>query len=333
MSKGATLADAADVSALGDLYSIESVLGEGTFGVVFRARHRQTGALYAIKKIRLDGHSEGVPATAIREITLLQDLNSHPNIVKLLQVVCRRHRVYLVFELMNEDLRSFISRARKALPPNFSGTVVPLALVKHFTRQMLDALWSCHQNRILHRDLKPGNILLQEGGGAAGTSGCNSGATQQQVNIKLADFGLARTFELPLVTMTNEVVTLWYRSPEILLGEKHYTPAVDVWSVGCIVGELLLGKPLFRGEAQLDQLYKIFGTLGTPTEASWPGVTQLPGFTSSFPAWKEQELASIFPSVVQENDGIGFLTSLLKLCPKSRPTVGEALNHVWIRTD
>jgi serine/threonine protein kinase len=312
--------DAVDMSALSDIYTIDGVLGEGTFGIVFRAKHRQTGAWYAIKKLRLDGHTEGVPATAIREVTLLQDLSTHPNIVKLLQVVCRKHRVYLVFELMTEDLRSYLHRARKALPPNFLGTVLPIPMVKQLTRQILDALWSCHHNRILHRDLKPGNLLLQDVGNG-------------QLRIKLADFGLARTFELPLVTYTNEVVTLWYRSPEILLGEKHYTPSVDIWSVGCILVEMLTGIALFRGESQLDQVYKIFGVLGTPTEETWPGVTSLASYSSSFPSWRPQDLAPLFPAVVQQTGGIELIRAMLQLNPKQRPTAGELLKHPWLQLE
>ena len=234
-----------------------------------------------------------------------------------MQVVCRRHRVYLVFELMSEDLRSYLSRARKALPPNFPGTVLPIPMVKQLTRQILDALWSCHHNRILHRDLKPANLLLQDAGNG-------------QLLIKLADFGLARTFELPLQTYTNEVVTLWYRSPEILLGEKHYTPSVDIWSVGCIVAEMLTGRPMFRGESQLDQVYKIFGVLGTPSGETWQGVTSLPSYNSSFPTWRPQEMGSLFPSVVRDGGGIEFLKSMLQLNPKLRPTAGEALSHPWL---
>jgi serine/threonine protein kinase len=312
--------DSVDLSALGDMYVMDRILGEGTFGIVLRARHKQTGAWYAIKKLRLDGHTEGVPATAIREITLLQELSSHPNIVKLLQVVCRKHRVYLVFELMTEDLRSYLSRARKALPPNHAGTVLPVPMVKQLTRQILDALWSCHHNRILHRDLKPGNLLLQDAGNG-------------QLVIKLADFGLARTFELPLVTYTNEVVTMWYRSPEILLGEKHYTPSVDIWSVGCILVEMLTGRALFQGESQLDQVYKIFGLLGTPTEETWPGVTALSSYSNSFPLWRPQDLGPMLPAVVQQTGGVELILAMLQLNPKQRPTAGELLKHPWLQLE
>jgi serine/threonine protein kinase len=295
------------------------VLGEGTFGIVFRAKHRQTGAWYAIKKLRLDGHTEGVPATAIREVSLLQELSSHPNIVQLLQVVCRRHRVYLVFELMAEDLRSYLHRARNALPRGFPGPVLPIPMVRRLTRQMLDALWTCHHHRILHRDLKPGNLLLQDAGNG-------------QLNIKLADFGLARTYELQVVTYTNEVVTLWYRSPEILLGEKRYSPGVDIWSVGCIVAEMLTGAPLFRGESPLDQLHKIFAVLGSPSEETWPGVNALPAF-SSFPVWKSQDLAARLPPAMAEKGGVDFIASMLRLNPKLRPTTSDLLEHPWLQLD
>ena len=313
--------DLIDASAIGHDYLVEGKLGEGTYGVVFKATSRHTGAQVAIKKLRLEGLAEGVPATAIREITLLQDLSNHPNIVQLLQVISRKQRLYLVFELMSEDLRLFtiayVKRNRQlATPPACPG--LPSALAKQFTRQILHALWTCHENRIIHRDLKPGNILVGERNG--------------QYIVKLADFGLARTFELPLCTYTHEVVTLWYRSPEILLGEKHYTPAVDVWSVGCIVYEMLSGLPLLRGESHVDQLHKTFALMGTPTEETWPGVSQFLKAVSNLPvyparSWAQTHLPFIDPA------GRDFVQRLLTLDPRSRPTVSDALSHAWLQTD
>ena len=309
------LLDSVDQAALGSAYIIESMIGEGTYGVVFKAKSRQTEAHVAIKKLRLDGHTEGVPATAIREITLLQDLNNHPNIVRLLQVISEKHRLYLIFELMLEDLRVYTQKKAKMPRALNQKTVLAIPVVKQCTRQMLSALWSCHKHRIVHRDLKPGNVLIDED--AAGN-----------VTVKLADFGLARTYEMPLCTYTNEVVTLWYRAPEILLGERHYTPAVDVWSVGCIVYELLTGRPLFRGDSQVDQLLRIFKEVGTPTETSWSGVTSLREFNSSIPHFPKTNWAQA--AMESDPDGTEFLTALLTLNPKQRPSAGEALLSRWL---
>lgn len=172
--------------------------------------------------------------------------------------------------------------------------------------QMLDAIAFCHLNRILHRDLKPQNLLVDGAG-----------------RIKLADFGLARSFNIPMRVYTHEVVTLWYRAPEILLGTKMYATGVDLWSLGCIFAEMvtwqynfafalghfstisdmfidtlsqfarfyqILRKPIFAGDSEIDQLYKIFQVMGTPNEQIWPGVSNLPQFGSRFPCWKEQML-------------------------------------------
>eukprot|EP00744_Colponema_vietnamica_P019607 GILI01027768.1.p1 GENE.GILI01027768.1~~GILI01027768.1.p1 ORF type:complete len:321 (+),score=18.80 GILI01027768.1:22-984(+) len=320
MDAKATL-DLVDASALGQDYLVESKLGEGTYGVVYKATSRHTGASVAIKKLRLEGLAEGVPATAIREITLLQDLSNHPNIVHLLQVICRKHRLYLIFELMNEDLRIFtigyVRRNRQVVPPP-SSPAVPAVLAKQFTRQILHALWTCHENRIIHRDLKPGNILVGERSG--------------QYFVKLADFGLARTFELPLCTYTHEVVTLWYRAPEILLGEKHYTPAVDVWSVGCIVFEMLTGLPLLRGESHIDQLQKTFALIGTPTEDTWPGASHYLKALPSIPSYPRKDWTASLLAFLDPM-GRSFVQTLLTLDPKSRPTVSDALSHPWLASD
>lgn len=141
--------------------------------------------------------------------------------------------------------------------------------------QMLDAISFCHLNRILHRDLKPQNLLVDGTG-----------------HIKLADFGLARSFNIPMRAYTHEVVTLWYRAPEILLGTKLYATGVDIWSLGCIFAEMVLRKTLFAGDSEIDQLYKIFQMMGTPNETTWPGVSQLPEFRDIFPKWEEENLPS-----------------------------------------
>lgn len=143
-------------------------------------------------------------------------------------------KLYLVFEFLDMDLKRYMD----TLP---DGRTMEAEQVKKFTYQMLEGLAYCHSHRILHRDLKPQNLLVE------------SGST-----IKLADFGLARAFNVPLRTYTHEVVTLWYRAPEILLGSRTYSTPVDMWSVGCIFAEMARRKPLFPGDSEIDELYKIF---------------------------------------------------------------------------
>lgn len=297
--------DDIDAQALGQSYEVISKLGEGSYGIVFKAKYKATGALVAIKKIRLDTTGgEGIPATTIREVTLLQELD-HQHIVKLLDVVCVTHRVYLIFELLAEDLRHLISRLHK------EKRVLSIETAREYTRQMLLALWYCHQNRVIHRDLKPGNVLV---------------ASPQL--IKIADFGLARPLEQHVMTYTNEVVTLWYRPPELLLGEPHYSPAVDVWAVGCILAEMVNGKALLPGSSDLDQLTRTFKIFGTPNERTWPGVSALRHYSPTLPQHQAADLTQIVPG--QDPNFYSFLKALLTVNPKERISVHEALQHPWI---
>lgn len=200
-----------------DKFSKIEKIGEGTYGIVYKAKHKLTGEIVALKRIRLDADSEGVPSTALREISLLKELN-HPNVVQLMEVVHVDKILYLVFEYLHQDLKKFME--------TINGDI-PISLVKSYLHQLLKGIEYCHTNRILHRDLKPQNLLIDRYG-----------------RIKLADFGLARSFGLPTRSFTHEVVTLWYRAPEILLGSKLYTASVDVWSLGCIFAEMVINKKI-----------------------------------------------------------------------------------------
>ncbi|CAN6442564.1 unnamed protein product [Victoria cruziana] len=249
-------------------------IGEGTYGVVYRARDRLTNTTIALKKIRLEQEDEGVPSTALREISLLKELQ-HGNVVRLQDVVHSDKRLYLVFEYLDLDLKKHMDSCPElAKNPQ---------LIKIFLYQMLRGIAYCHSRRILHRDLKPQNLLIDRRTNA----------------LKLADFGLARAFGIPVRTYTHEVVTLWYRAPEILLGSRHYSTPVDVWSVGCIFAEMVNRRPLFPGDSEIDELFKIFRVLGTPTEETWPGVTSLPDYKTSFPKWAPKVSLSLpfFPSL------------------------------------
>ncbi|CAG9583573.1 cell division related protein kinase 2 [Leishmania major strain Friedlin] len=285
-----------------DRYNRLDVLGEGTYGVVYRAVDKITGQYVALKKVRLDRTEEGIPQTALREVSILQEFD-HPNIVNLLDVICSDGKLYLVFEYVEADLKKAIEKQEGG----YSGMDL-----KRLIYQLLDGLYFCHRHRIIHRDLKPANILLTSGN-----------------VLKLADFGLARAFQVPMHTYTHEVVTLWYRAPEILLGEKHYTPAVDMWSVGCIFAELTRRKVLFRGDSEIGQLFEIFQVLGTPTdtEGSWPGVSRLPDYRDVFPKWTAKRLGQVLPEL--HPDAIDLLSKMLKYDPRERISAKEALQHPW----
>jgi serine/threonine protein kinase len=231
-----------------------------------------------INLIQIFSESEGVPSTAIREIALLKEL-SHPNVVSLHDVVHCDKNLYLVFEYLDQDLKKLLDSTSKGLPK---------ALVKSYMWQLLQGISHCHSHRVLHRDLKPQNLLIDSDG-----------------NIKLGDFGLARSIGLPIRTYTHEVVTLWYRSPEILLGSHFYGPAVDVWSIGCIFAEMVTKRALFPGDSEIDQLFRIFRTLGTPDDNVWPGVCNFPDYKSTFPQWPKQDITKVLPTM--ETDAIDLL--------------------------
>ncbi|KAF1941701.1 Pkinase-domain-containing protein [Clathrospora elynae] len=287
-------------------------VGEGTYGVVYKARDLTTKdqRIVALKKIRLEAEDEGVPSTAIREISLLKEMND-PNIVRLLNIVhADGHKLYLVFEFLDLDLKKYMEALPisqggrgKALPEGSGlagqSLVMDDMMVKKFMMQLCQGVKYCHSHRVLHRDLKPQNLLIDD-----------------KCNLKLADFGLARAFGVPLRTYTHEVVTLWYRSPEILLGGRQYSTGVDMWSVGCIFAEMCTRKPLFPGDSEIDEIFKIFRILGTPNEQDWPGVTSFPDFKASFPKWGRTDVANIVTNL--DEIGLDLLDALLVYDPAGR---------------
>lgn len=283
-----------------DAFQKVEKIGEGTYGVVYKARDKFSGNMVALKKIRLDTETEGVPSTAIREISLLKELD-HRNIVKLLDVIHSEKKLYLVFEFLSQDLKKFMDGQPKG---------IPTTLAKSYLYQLLQGISYCHSHRVLHRDLKPQNLLIDR-------EGC----------IKLADFGLARAIGVPVRMYTHEVVTLWYRPPEILLGTKMYSTAVDIWSLGCIFAEMVHKKTLFPGDSEIDQLFRIFRTLGTPDESSWPGVTSLPDFKSKFPRWPKQPLERVIQELDQ--NGLEVLELMLVYDPTQRISAKQILTHPY----
>ncbi|XP_064953701.1 cell division control protein 2 homolog isoform X2 [Musa acuminata AAA Group] len=255
-----------------DQYEKVEKIGEGTYGVVYKARDRLTNEMIALKKIRLEREDLGVPGTAIREVSLLKEMK-HDNIVRLHDVVHSEKSIYLVFEYMDMDLKKHMD----SHPEFFKDT----CLIKSFLCQIL------------------------------------------------RDFGLARAFGIPIRTFTQEVVTLWYRAPEILLGCHQYSTPIDVWSVGCIFAEMVNQKPLFPGESEIDQLRTIFRVLGTPNEETWPGVTSFPDFKSSFTIWRRRDLATVVPTL--EPAGIDLLSKMLCWEPGKRIHAREALQHEYLK--
>ena len=270
---------------------------------VYIATHEKTGERAALKKIKLECEDEGVPGTTLREVSLLKELH-HPNVVQLKDVfyMPQESKLYLCFEYCDFDLKKYM----KSLQYKLSGECI-----KSFTYQMLNGLSWCHSHRIFHRDLKPQNVLVDP----------------KQGTLKLADFGLARAFTVPLRTYTHEVVTLWYRAPEILLGGKQYSVPVDIWSVGTIIPEMVTGQPLFPGDSEIDELFKIFRLLGTPNEELWPGVSKLQDYKVTFPKWRPQPLASAMPAM--EAAGVDLAGRMLCYTPAARITAKASLDHPY----
>lgn len=275
-------------------------IGEGSYGRVYRCLDRQTGETVALKQMDW-ATAEGIPSFAVREISLLQELQ-HPNVVRLIEPVTDGGRLSLVFEFFDKDLKVMLDqRATPIVGPK----------LKDLVFQLLSAVHACHSRRIVHRDIKLANILV----------------SKDESIVKLADFGLGKAFSLPLQTCTQTVMTLLYRAPELFLGEKRYLPAVDMWSVGCVMAELATHAPLFARETCWGMLVAIFQLLGTPDEQSWPGVSVMPYFNDAFPKLGPSSLAATVPTL--DEDGIGLLARMLTCDPERRITAHEALQHRW----
>jgi len=288
-----------------DHYEEINVIGNGAYGTVYKARDTLSDKIVAIKKVKLALTEDGVPMSVLREISLLKQLgkSNHPNIVRLLDI-CHGQRMdremvlYLVFEHVDQDLNLYIE---KCPPPGLAPE-----RIKDIMWQILSGVDFLHSHRIVHRDLKPQNILVSREG-----------------QVKLADFGLARIYDFSSL-LTTVVVTLWYRSPEILLGTTYATP-VDIWSCGCILAELVLRKPLFPGQYEIDQLGKIFGILGTPSEAEWPKDSSV--VREAFSPRNCRGLESLFPDI--EPQALDLLKKMMVFSSDQRISASKALLHPY----
>lgn len=272
-----------------------NMLGQGTYARVFKGKSRLTDNLVALKEIRLE-HEEGAPCTAIREVSLLKELR-HANIVTLHDIIHTEKSLTLVFEYLDKDLKQYMDEYR---------SWTPLHNIKLFLYQMLRGLAYCHRKRILHRDLKPQNLLINEKG-----------------ELKLGDFGLARAKSVPTRTYSNEVVTLWYRPPDVLLGSTQYSTQIDMWGVGCIFYEMVTGKPLFPGAHVEDQLKLIFSILGMPPKDCWPHLD----IPYTMPKFTCESLSSKVPRL--EQTAIDLLDRFLRYKAENRISAAEAMHHPY----
>lgn len=315
-------------------YDLIGKIGEGTYGLVFLARVKppspNRGKSIAIKKFKQSKDGDGVSPTAIREIMLLREI-SHENLVKLVNVHINSAdmSLYLAFDYAEHDLYEIIRYHRDKL-----NQAINQYTVKSLLWQLLNGLNYLHSNWIIHRDLKPSNILVM-------------GEGEEQGIVKIADFGLARIYQAPLKALADNgvVVTIWYRAPELLLGAKHYTSAVDMWAVGCIFAELLTLKPLFQGAEvkatpnpfQLDQLDKIFKVLGHPTTEKWPSLVNLPHWQSDMQhiqghKYDNPGLYNVV-HLSPKTPAYDLLSKMLEYDPRKRITAAQALEHEYFKME
>ena len=267
---------------------------------IYKARCVENGCLVLYKKVRFE--DTGIPYDVIREISFHNTIN-HPNILQLYEVIPSRNKIRIIFECAEETLDD-------ALVKHHPVGGMPTELVKTYCFQILQAIHFCHAHGVLHRDLKPQNIFIDRRGG-----------------IKLGNFNLSRAVCRDR-TFTHEVVTIWYRCPEILLGAKHYGAGIDIWSFGCILAELASDQPLFQGQgSEFEQLMLIFQALGSPTEDTWPGVSQLCDYNPTFPRWPPRDLAALAPRLGPA--GVVLLRGAMAYDPAQRITARAALGSAY----
>lgn len=286
----------------------ESVVGSGTYGKVFKGTNVYSKRLVALKKIRMEGERDGFPVTAIREIKLLQSLK-HQNIVNLIEVMVEANNCYMVFEYLSHDLTGLLNHPSYQLDPSQR---------KHLALQLFEGLDYLHGRGVLHRDIKAANILVSSDG-----------------ILKLADFGLARFYSKHhRLDYTNRVITIWYRSPELLLGETQYTAAVDVWSAACVMVEIFTRHAIFPGDGtEINQLDKIYAVLGTPNKVEWPDLVKMEWFQLLRPTYRK---SSVFADKYKERlpaAAFDLLASMFRYDPAKRPTAAEVLQHPYFTTE
>ena len=288
-------------------YTKTIILGKGEYGSVYKAKDESGNEIYAMKEFNTKNEKElkyeGIPPTALREVYLLKELN-HINIERLIDVLHIPKHFTLVFEFIDKDLKKIIDEKK------FKKEKLSPVEVKSYLYQLLKGTAYMHKHKIIHRDLKPGHLLI----------------TKDNI-LKIADFGHARCYSLPIRNFNHNVVSASYRAPDIFLGNTDYITDIDMWSIGCIFAEMILMKPPFRTTESL-MVHYIFHFLGTPTEETYPKLEFLPLWDSEVYGFR---VGLGLRDKMKDLDDVGFdlLMKFLQVDPSKRISAEEALNHPY----
>ena len=270
-------------------------LGEGSYGIVYKVRELHTQKIYALKKMKLPQNTQTIPDTILREISILKSL-SHPNIIKLKKINYSYplKKIELLFEYINSDLQKILTTK-----------TLPICIIKSISLQLLKSVNYLHTRRIMHRDIKPGNILI-----------CSKSG-----NLKLADFGLSRPFSIPYNQLSPNIQTLYYKAPELLLGDRNYGFGVDVWAVGCVIAEMVLGRQLFVAHSEIGMIFEILRFVGN-REGMGGYCEGLGFFKENFPKF-DRGLERVFEGFGEEF--VELFVGMFEVDPEKRISAGDAM--------
>lgn len=275
-------------------------LGTGTYGKVYRSRNKETNEECAVKKMLLKKDVDGIHYTILRELAILRKV-SHVNIVRLIDVSMTMNSFSIVMEYLPRNLEKFIYDPRVIMDPK---------IICSYSFQLLAGVYYLHSHQIIHRDIKARNILINSKG-----------------HLKICDFGLSRFFTVPIRQLTQGVATLNYRSPELLCHNQFYDISIDIWSCGCVIAEMLLRRPLFLGDSDIDMIHKIMQLLGTPDETVLSKLNDIAIHKIEIPNYPGQDLASIIPTT--DMYLIDLIKKMLEIDPQKRISAKEALQHPY----